>query len=149
MILLILIIVATVIYSLFNVFVSKASGQINSSISAFIFNGIGALIPLTIYFLLKNSRKASLLPTTKTGVTYSLLAGVTIGIFSIIFIRIFQKGDLTYIVPIISGGTIIMTSLIGIILFKKSVSLLQIVGIILATIGIVIIAVANIYKLNI
>lgn len=149
MILLILIIVATVIYSLFNVFVSKASGQINSSISAFIFNGIGALIPLTIYFLLKNSRKASLLPTTKTGVTYSLLAGVTIGIFSIIFIRIFQKGDLTYIVPIISGGTIIMTSLIGIILFKESVSLLQIVGIILATIGIVIIAVANIYKLNI
>ncbi len=149
MILLILIIVATVIYSLFNVFVSKASGQINSSISAFIFNGIGALIPLTIYFLLKNSRKASLLPTTKIGVTYSLLAGVTIGIFSIIFIRIFQKGDLTYIVPIISGGTIIMTSLIGIILFKESVSLLQIVGIILATIGIVIIAVANIYKLNI
>jgi uncharacterized membrane protein len=138
----VLIILATVFYTLYDVFASKASSGIDPNASSVIFNGIGALIPLFLYACLK-ARKGMSMATTKSGIVYSILAGVAIAIFSILFVKIFQKGNLSYVVPLIYGGTIVLASLIGIVLFHDKFNLLQGVGIAVITIGVILIVVAK------
>lgn len=141
--LILLIILATIFYTLFDAFASKAGGKIDPNASSVIFNGLGAILPLLIYGYLKASKKGQLIPASKSGVLYSALAGISIAVFSILLIKIFEKGDLAYVVPLIYGGTVVLASLVGILLFKEAASWLQIVGILFATVGIAMIAVAK------
>lgn len=144
MLLLLLILLASVFYTLYDVFASKAAGSIDPNFSAVIFNGLGAIIPLLVYAYFKMSKKGDLIPASRSGIVYSLLAGFSIAIFSILFMKIFEKGELSYAVPVIYGGTIVLASIVGIILFKEAASLLQVLGIVVAAVGIAMIAVAKV-----
>jgi len=135
MTLIVLIILATISYTLFDIFASRAGGKIDANLSSFVFNIIGALLPLIIYGYLK-FKKTGLIPTTSSGVVNSLLAGISIAIFSILLIKIFEKGGLAYVIPLIYGGSILLASLFGWLIFKESVSILQLVGIFVIVIGI-------------
>ena len=141
--LLALIILATIFYTLFDVFASKAGNKIDASYSSFLFNGVGASIPLIVFFYLK-SKGAEIIPTTKEGILYSILAGVAIAIFSILLITIFQKGGLSYVVPLIYGGTIILASVIGYLFLREQVSGLQWLGIVVITVGIALVIISKI-----
>ena len=134
--LIVLIILATILYTLFDIFASKASNRIDANLSSVIFNGLGAVLPLVIYIFYKFSKGAKLVATTSSGIIYSVLAGVAIAGFSILLIKIFEKGGLAYVVPLIYGGTIVLASLTGWLIFKESVSGLQILGIAVVVIGI-------------
>lgn len=134
--LIVLIILATILYTLFDIFASKASNEIDANLSSVIFNGLGAILPLVIYVFYKFSKGAKLVTTTSSGITYSVLAGVAIAGFSILLIKIFEKGGLAYVVPLIYGGTVVLASLNGWLIFKESVSGLQILGIAVVVIGI-------------
>ena len=134
--LIVLIILATILYTLFDIFASKASSRIDANLSSVIFNGLGAILPLVIYVFYKFSKGARLVTTTSSGIIYSILAGVAIAGFSILLIKIFEKGGLAYVVPLIYGGTIVLASLTGWLIFKESVSGLQILGIAVVVIGI-------------
>ena len=134
--LIVLIILATILYTLFDIFASKASNRIDANLSSVIFNGLGAVLPLVIYVFYKFSKGAKLVATTSSGITYSVLAGVAIAGFSILLIKIFEKGGLAYVVPLIYGGTVVLASLTGWLIFKESVSGLQILGIAVVVIGI-------------
>jgi uncharacterized membrane protein len=131
-----LIILATIFYTLFDIFASKASGKMDANLSSVLFNGIGAILPLVIYGYLKLDKKVGLIPTTTSGITNSLLAGVSIAIFSILLIKIFEKGGLSYVVPLIYGGSILLASLFGWLVFKESVSTIQLIGIFIILLGI-------------
>lgn len=134
--LIVLIILATILYTLFDIFASKASNGIDANLSSVIFNGLGAILPLVIYVFYKFSKGAKLVATTSSGITYSVLAGVAIAGFSIFLIKIFEKGGLAYVVPLIYGGTVVLASLTGWLIFKESVSGIQILGIAVVVIGI-------------
>ena len=134
--LIVLIILATILYTLFDIFASKASNEIDANLSSVIFNGLGAILPLVIYVFYKFSKGAKLVTTTSSGITYSVLAGVAIAGFSVLLIKIFEKGGLAYVVPLIYGGTVVLASLTGWLIFKESVSGLQILGIAVVVIGI-------------
>ena len=134
--LIVLIILATVLYTLFGIFASKASNRIDASLSSVIFNGLGAILPLIIYVFYKFSKGAKLIATTSSGIIYSVFAGVAIALFSILLIKIFEKGGLAYVVPLIYGGTVALASLTGWLIFKESVSGLQILGIAVVVVGI-------------
>ncbi|MBS3086521.1 hypothetical protein J4422_02365 [Candidatus Pacearchaeota archaeon] len=134
--LIILIIIATILYTLFDIFVSKASKGIDANLGSVIFNGLGAILPLIIYVFYKFSKGVKLIATTGSGIIYSILAGIAIALFSILLIKIFEKGGLPYVVPLIYGGTIALASLTGWLIFKESVSGLQILGIAIVIIGI-------------
>jgi transporter family protein len=135
MILALLITLATVSYTLFDFFASKASGQIDPNASAIIFNGLGALIPLAILALVRLGG-SNTLPTTREGMINSVLAGISIAFFSILLIKIFEKGGLAYVIPLIYGGSIILTSLLGWLLLKEKVSSFQLTGILVIALGI-------------
>ncbi|MDO8600375.1 MAG: EamA family transporter [bacterium] len=137
--LIVLIIFATIFYTLFDIFTSRAGNRIDANLSSVIFNGLGAILPLTVYIFYKFSKGAKLLATTSSGIIYSILAGIAIALFSILLIKIFEKSGLTYVVPLIYGGTVALASLTGWLLFKESVSGLQLLGIAVIIIGIALI----------
>jgi uncharacterized membrane protein len=134
--LIVLIILATILYTLFDIFASKAGNRIDANLSSVIFNGLGAILPLIIYVFYKFSKGAKLIATTSSGIIYSVLAGIAIALFSILLIKVFEKGGLAYVVPLIYGGTVALVSLTGWLIFKESVSGLQILGIAVVVIGI-------------
>ena len=136
MTLVILIILATVFYTLFDLFASRAGLSIDPNLSSVIFNGIGALIPLVVYGIYKYEKGAPIMATTKNGVLYSLLAGISIAVFSILLITIFEKGEVSYVVPVIYGGTIALASLFGWLFFKEIITPLEATGIAVILIGV-------------
>lgn len=140
--LLVLILLAAVFYTLFDVFSARAGGKIDANLSAVIFNLLGTLIPLVLFSYLK-AAKSSLLPTSKEGVVYSVLAGVSIAAFSVLLIKVFEKGGLSYVMPLIYGASIVLASIIGWAFFKEEVALMQWIGIFVVAVGIVIIIVAK------
>ncbi|HET9174567.1 MAG TPA: EamA family transporter [Candidatus Saccharimonadales bacterium] len=140
--LILLIALATVFYTLYDAFASKAGGTIDPNASSVIFNGLGAVIPLGIYLYIK-LKGTGAQPITKNGVIYSLLAGVAIALFSIIFIKIFEKGTLSYVIPLIYGGTVVLASLLGIFMFHDKVSVLQVLGLFVIAVGISIVVIAK------
>ena len=99
---------------------------------------------MVIYCFYKLSKGAKLVATTSSGILYSVLAGLAIALFSILLIKIFEKGGLAYVVPLIYGGTVALASLTGWLIFKESVSGLQILGITVVIIGIALIVFAKV-----
>lgn len=124
-----LIILATITYALYEIFAAKAGGRIESSLSAVIVNGLGALLPLLAFGLARAAHKTAE-ATQQSGIVFSILAGIAIAAFSVVFVKIFaQGGDMSYVIPIIYGGAIILSTIAGIALYKESVSPLQLAGI--------------------
>ena len=139
----VLIILATILYTLFDIFVSRMGNKIDEDLGAVIFNGIGAVLPLVAYIFYRFIKGEKLMPTTNEGMAYSLLAGVAIAAFSFLLIKIFEKGGLAYVVPMIYGGTVALASLAGWLLFKESVSVIQLVGILTIISGVALVIVSK------
>ena len=117
----------------FDVFVALAGGKIENLLANIIFSGLAALLPLIIYLSMKTKNSVA---TTKSGIIYSVLAGLSVGIFSIILLRLFEKGsNISFVIPAIYGGTLIGTSIIGWLLFKEAITFTSALGVIIITIG--------------
>jgi uncharacterized membrane protein len=145
MILLVLIIFATIFYTLFDFFASRAGGQLDPNFSAVLFNGIGTLIPFVLYGFYKLTKGSQLLPTTKSGAINSILAGISIAIFSILLIKIFEKGGLSYVVPLIYGGTIVLATLLGWLVSKDQITAVQGWGIVVIAVGVGMVALGKLH----
>jgi multidrug transporter EmrE-like cation transporter len=57
--------------------------------------------------------------------------------------KMFQKGSLGYVMPIVYGGAIVLSSMAGWFLFSASVNALQVAGIVLVVAGIILVAVSK------
>jgi multidrug transporter EmrE-like cation transporter len=135
-----LIIIAIIFRMGFDIFVSRAGGRINDYVANGIFSVLAGVLPLLIYAF---SRSQQGTQTTKAGVIYSILAGVSVGVFSIALVKIFSHGgNLSMVSPAIYGGTIVGVSLVGWLVFKEPFSLLGAAGVatIAAGIGMVVAA---------
>lgn len=139
----ILLALAVVLYAIFIIFVSRAGGKIDDGLGGFIFNGVGAIAPIIAFVIMKASHVKGMLPTTKDGVLYSVLAGVAIGLFTIVIMKIFQKGSLGYVMPIVYGGAVLLSSVAGWLWFSASINTLQVVGLLLVVAGIVLVGVSK------
>lgn len=129
-----LLVIAIIFRIGFDVFISRTGGKINDLLANGIFSGLAGVLPFAIYLATKSKNN---LPTTKAGVIYSILAGISVAIFSIALVRIFERGgNLSFVTPAIYGGTLIGTSLIGWILFKEPFSLLGLSGVLVIAIGV-------------
>jgi transporter family protein len=69
------------------------------------------------------------------GVVYSALTGLCVGIGTIFFFLLFQKGGPLSAVPaILAGGAAIM-AIVGIVFFKESLTLYRVAGVAFSVIG--------------
>lgn len=137
-----LVLLAAILYAVYDIFVSKGAGKINDYLSATIFNGIGMILPLLIVaFMWGNHQDVQ---ADKSGIWWNVLAGIAIAAFSVVFVKIFAMGgNLSFVIPVIYGGAIIMTSIVGWVMFKEPFSIMALLGIILTTAGITMLSLAK------
>ncbi|MDP3992625.1 MAG: EamA family transporter [bacterium] len=136
------VVLATIFYSLFEIFASRAGKHIDANLSSVFFNGVGALLPLVVYSYLR-ARDSIGIATTRSGVLFSLLAGISIAIFSVLLIKAFEKGGLSYIIPVIYGGSILISSLAGWLIYKEHIGVVGGVGVLVILVGIVLVVVSK------
>ena len=134
-----LILFCTLFYSLFDIFAGLAGGKVDNWLAAILYNGVGTVIPIVVYFISKSKGK-----TTTSGIVFAGLAGIAILLFSVILARIFNRGgNLAYVIPVIYGGAIVLSSLFGWLYLKEKVSSLQALGIVFVVIGVVCIVISK------
>lgn len=132
---LILTLVCALFYAGFAIFADLAGNGINSWLAAVLYNGIGTIIPLVVYLAVSSKGK-----TTTKGIVFASLAGICIMLFSVLLARIFSSGGtLGYVIPVIYGSVILLSSLFGWLVLKNKVNGLQIGGLVLLLAGILMI----------
>ena len=109
----VLLVLATFVYAAFGIFASRAGGKIDAKLSSGILNGIGALLPLAIWQIQRMTR-GGLIASRPSGLVFSILAGLAVGVFSILLVTLYARGgELSFVFPVIYGGAIAITSVVG------------------------------------
>lgn len=131
-----LIAIAVVLYAMFGVFVSRAGGRIDATLGSFIFNGLGAIVPLVALYIARVMHHGHI-TATRQGYVYSVLAGFAIAGFSILLIRIYARGGtLSFVFPAIYGGAIALAAGVGWVTVRNSFSVAHVLGVGLIVVGI-------------
>ncbi len=125
-----------VFYVAFDFFLKKSAGIINDYLAIVIINALALAPALLVYLWLKLGGRE--IYATKEGFIFSLLAGVSVGLASLSFIKVFSVGGagLSLGSPVVRVGMVLGALLIGIFVLKESVSTKQIIGFILSVIGV-------------
>jgi bacterial/archaeal transporter family protein len=125
---------AAVLYGLHQVFTKLASPHIGDGIGGFIVEATAALT-IAIYLMgLKASGKWDQGISTQ-GVVYSALTGLCVGVGTLFFFLLFQKGGPLSAVPAILAGGAALMALIGIFVFKEPAHGPRLLGVLLSIAG--------------
>ncbi len=137
--LIVLILLCTLFYTLFAIFAGLAGGKVDNWLAAILYNGIGTVIPFAVYIMSRTKGK-----TTASGIFFAGLAGIGIFLFSVILARVFNRGgNLAYVIPVVYGGAIALSSLFGWLALKEKVSGIQAAGIVFIIAGVACVAYAK------
>lgn len=132
----VLLILATLVYAAFGIFASQAGGRIDAKLSSGILNGIGAILPLAIWQLQRMTR-GGLMASSASGLVFSVLAGLAVGVFSIVLVTLYGRGgELSFVFPIIYGGAIALTAVIGWVALGDAFTWTRLGGVMAIVIGI-------------
>ena len=127
---------AAVLYGLHQVFTKLAAPQIGDGLGGFVVESSAALtIALYLAWLWFSGswdQKAS-----GAGVFYSVLTGLCVGVGTIFFFLLFQKGGPLSAVPMVLAGGAALMAVIGIVFFKERTSLPHVLGIVLSIAGLI------------
>ena len=138
-----LIVLAVIVYTVFAFCNARAGGRIDPSLSSFIFNGIGALIGVVAYAVQRYAFSATLIPAKSSGVAYSVVGGLAIGVFSIVFITIYGRGGhLSFVLPVVYGASIALGACVGFLFLGEPVSMMRVAGVAAIVGGIALLALA-------
>jgi transporter family protein len=133
---------AIVAYTLFGTFNAQAGARIDAALSSAIFNGLAAAIALAAVAVQRLGGSAPV-ALRLSGVIYSVLAGVAVGVFSIVLIKIYGRGgQLSYVFPTIYGGAIALAATVGWLVLKDDVTPLRLAGVCVIVAGIGMLAVS-------
>jgi transporter family protein len=119
---------AAVLYGLHQVFTKMASAHISDGWGGFVVEGSAALTILVYLAYLKFGGKWNQ-TASGLGVWYSVLTGICVGVGTILFFLLFQKGGPLSAVPMILAGGAAIMAVAGILFFKETASWARMVGI--------------------
>lgn len=118
------------------IFVVKlTSTRISPLIASAIFSVVNLIIQLLVIWAFKI--KGKILPVTSGGIVFSVLGGLFIGTYTILVFFAFSKMDVTKVTPIVYVGAIVISSLLGVIILGERLNLINILGVLLALGGLV------------
>lgn len=124
---------AALLNTLMDFFVKLSSNKINGPLGGIILNS-AAVIPVLIYFLYQKSQGDILI--TKPGIIYSIIAGLSIGTATIFLFRLFSMGgNLSLISPFLRITIGVFSIILGLIIFRETLTTKTILGILLAASG--------------
>jgi bacterial/archaeal transporter family protein len=127
-------VVAALLYGAHQIFTRMAADHIGEGLGGFVVEATAALtILLYLAFLWLTSRWNQ--QSSAQGIFYSVLTGICVGVGTIAFFLLFQKGGPLSSVPaILAGGAAIM-AIAGILFFHETASWQRLLGIALAITG--------------
>ena len=125
---------AAVLYGLHQVFTKMAAARIGDGLGGFVVEASAALTILAYLAGLYLSGRWNQ-PVSTPGLVYSVLTGVCVGVGTVFFFLLFQKGGPLSAVPMILAGGAALMAVVGIFFFREPASLPRVLGIVLAIVG--------------
>ena len=125
---------AAVLYGLHQIFTKLASEKISDGLGGFVVEASAASTILLYLAWLKLSGTWNQ-TSSAPGVAWSMLTGICVGVGTIFFFVLFQKGGPLSAVPMILAGGAALMALAGICFFKEPPTLSRLLGIALALAG--------------
>ena len=122
---------AAVLYGLHQVFTKIASDRIGDGVGGFIVEASATLTILVYLAALYFSGRWGQQVSTP-GVVYSVLTGICVGVGTVFFFLLFQKGGPLSAVPMILAGGAALMAGVGIFFFREPASLPRVLGIVMA-----------------
>jgi bacterial/archaeal transporter family protein len=125
---------AAVLYGAHQIFTKLAANKISDGLGGFV---VEASAALTILLYLAWLRFGGTWNQTSSapGVWYSVLTGICVGVGTIFFFVLFQKGGPLSAVPMILAGGAALMAVAGILFFKEPMSWPRLLGILLSICG--------------
>jgi bacterial/archaeal transporter family protein len=125
---------AAVLYGAHQIFTKLAADKISDGLGGFV---VEASAALTILLYLAWLRFGGTWNQTSSapGVFWSVLTGICVGVGTIFFFVLFQKGGPLSAVPMILAGGAALMAIAGILFFKEPVTFARLAGIAMALIG--------------
>jgi len=127
---------AAVLYGLHQIFTKMASNGISDGLGGFVVEGTAALTILVYLAWLKFGGEWNQ-TSSASGVGYSVLTGICVGVGTLFFFLLFQKGGPLSAVPMILAGGAAIMAVAGILFFKEPASWQRLLGITLAITGLI------------
>lgn len=119
---------AAVLYGLHQVFTKLASRSIGDGLGGFVVE-VTAAITIGIYLLFLRFGGKWDQPADGIGIFYSALTGLCVGVGTLFFFLLFQKGGPLSAVPLVLAGGAALMAIVGIFVFKEPLTLKHTLGI--------------------
>jgi bacterial/archaeal transporter family protein len=119
---------AAILYGLHQVFTKMASDHIGDGVGGFVVEATAALSILAYLAILYLSGTWNQQVSTP-GVVYSVLTGLCVGVGTLFFFILFQKGGPLSAVPMILAGGAALMAVVGILCFREPASWPRLLGI--------------------
>ena len=149
---LLLLVIVTVSYAGYNLFIKLASSQNTNntnSIAATLYLQIFALIVTSIFSVYLFSKGERIFVLTSKTYLYAIFAGISIGFAEIGYFYLFNAANpngplnANTAIPVILGGTILITMIFSFYIFRESYNYQKILGTLFIIIGIYLVLIKN------
>ncbi len=131
---------AAVLYGAHQIFTKIAADRISDGLGGFVVEASAALT-IVLYLAYLKFFGAWHQTASAPGVWFSALTGVCVGIGTIFFFLLFQKGGPLSSVPMILGGGAAIMAVAGILFFREPASLIRLLGVAMALGGLLLLRV--------
>jgi uncharacterized membrane protein len=131
---------AAVLYGAHQIFTRMASERISDGLGGFAVEA-SAAITILLYLVYLRWFGTWNQMGSAAGVSYSILTGICVGVGTIFFFLLFQKGGPLSSVPMILAGGAAIMAIAGILFFKEPASLIRLLGIAMALGGLLLLRV--------
>ena len=123
-----------VLYGVHQIFTKLAADKISDGLGGFIVEATAACTILLYLAWLRFGGTWNQTSSTP-GVFWSVVTGICVGVGTIVFFLLFQKGGPLSAVPMVLAGGAAIMALAGIVFFKEPASWPRLLGMVLALIG--------------
>ncbi|SMB99227.1 protein of unknown function DUF6 transmembrane [Hymenobacter roseosalivarius DSM 11622] len=123
----------------YNFFIKLASGSIHQVAGAVLLQLVAAAVGGMLLLYIKSTRQV--VSVSQTGVLYSCLAGLSVGVAEILTFYVFTKGAPASVgTPIIVGGSVAVAAVLGWLVLREQITPGQVLGVGLIVAGVALLA---------
>ena len=123
----------------YNFFIKLAAGHLAPAVGAVVLQLVAAALGAA--WLLKLKLQGQPVVLTGPGLGLAALAGLGVGLAEILTFVVFQRGVPSSVgTPVIVGGSVLLTAVLGLVVLRESLSLAQAGGLLCVVVGIALLA---------
>ena len=125
--------------ALYNFFIKLAADHLPAAVGAVVLQLVAAALGAA--WLLRLKLLGQPLPLSSKGLGLAMLAGLGVGMAEILTFVVFQRGVPASVgTPVIVGGSVLLTAVLGVALLREALTLPQAGGLLLIVAGIALLA---------